>query len=586
MQEEWMQTEPSSETGVLSPDGETYCHTVELSAGEAEVGVQFGNYESGELIIMKSNNTGGSALGIGDIATFSITLTAEDGPVFNVQTFDLPSDGFEYVQGSETITKNGVPLSGFGFEEYSSPGKYILGDMLEGEEVVISVDMEVTDEVEPGEYRDLAWAYGDNEVIASSVVDGDGYIEDEHFVGTDVVVEDPEDPEKDVNVEEKEVEKEVEVDQNGQVLGAANQKLPATGADNWILAFALVLIAGGIVASLREKPGKKIVVLVLFLGCLLFPVNANAQIANSLSLRVSQPETPANKPFKVEYVVMDMEDNTIEVDCQLKKQGAANFVLLSTEELQEGGDNSTCVISETDLNNGSGQYQVKVIATAEDGETKEETVSVDYDSEAPDQPAYIEKKQNSGCEYEVKFKTADDGQTEYVEVYRSEDKDFVIGPSTRIKTVSIDPDEEHSFTHTLYGDDCGDSYYALRSFDSAGNYSDPLVEEIEDIVIKEIVIESEESDTEETAPLVAGSGADVPAAGQGTDQEVALEAEEGVEGEEDSTEEETMKETTTEEKSSNGEVLGAETRKLSWHLIIPAVLAAVVIGFVFFSQRE
>lgn len=153
-------------------------------------------------------------------------------------------------------------------------------------------------------------------------------------------------------------------------------------------------------------------------------------------------------------------------------------------------------------------------------------------------------------------------------MYRSTSKEFTINASTRIQTINVGPDEEYSFTHDLYGSDCGKSYYAVRAFDDAGNYSGVRVEEVEDIVIKEIVIEKSTGSSEETGeviavPIVTEAGL-IPESEVSPGGEVVL----GKETEEDGTEG-TAEET---------EILGAENGGFPWVWLFLAILIGGFIG--------
>lgn len=119
----------------------------------------------------------------------------------------------------------------------------------------------------------------------------------------------------------------------------------------------------------------------------------------------------------------------------------------------------------------------------------------------------------------------------------------------------------------MYGEDCGKSYYAVRAFDDAGNYSGVRVEEIEDIIIKETITESggeagAEIEGAISAPAITEAGL-IPESEISPGGEVVLreETEEGV------------KEGTTEE----AEVLGAEDGGFPWVWLF---IAALIGGFI------
>ncbi|MFA6981927.1 MAG: hypothetical protein WC243_02810, partial [Patescibacteria group bacterium] len=123
----------------------------------------------------------------------------------------------------------------------------------------------------------------------------------------------------------------------------------------------------------------------------------------------------------------------------------------------------------------------------------------------PGKPDYIEKDKDSSCKNDIEFRTSDDGETEYVEVYRDDDKNISINDSTRIKTITIGPDEKYDFTDEFYGSDCGKTfYYAVRAFDAAGNASSPRAEEI--VTTVKITTTTEEGEEITEALYVGDAG--------------------------------------------------------------------------------
>lgn len=542
-----------------------------------------------EFTVAKTNFSWPTILTPGDTGTYQITVNSGSQPTLNARVTDLPPEGVTYIPGSWSASsdkRGNLKSAGITTEPtYASPGVWNLGNMEADETVTLTYIGEVNSDTTDGIYPDLALAtgYTENEefIFAQSTDSGfeiDGGIIDETAVGTQIRVKvEPESDEPEVEVEEEEVVQEQEV------LGAAAQRLPATGANHFIIVLALILAFSGFITILINKKSllkitTKLVIFSLAIT-LLAPKKALAA-PDDLVFRISEPETPTNGEFQIDYVALETANREIKVECSIKKPGETTFSAFQTDNLSAGGDSGTCRVGETLLTK-QGTHFLKVTASTTQ-ETKEETTSVYLDLENPGKPQWIEKDKKSDCEYEVEFKTSKDGKTSYVEVYRSDDKKFTIAPSTKIRTIDIGPDETYEFTHKLYGSDCGNSYYAVRAFNEAGNFSNVRVEEIEDIIIKEITTETEEGEVE--ALIITTETGLVPEEGE-TPAEVELEEGEEAAPEEEGEEGEVEGEETEEEGISEeeGEVLGEQIRKFPWFLLLPA---ALIIGFIFLISKK
>ena len=218
------------------------CHTVELPNGPntctspEQLNVVFGEtcdfgnqFVNPDLLITKTNNTGGADQSPGGNVTFTITVTATESAVLDAVVTDLPSLGFTYRPGSWSATKNGLP---FAIPEpvYASPGTWNLGDMAEDDEIVLTYIADISSSIQNGLYRDLAWAAGTN-ILSEEVVAND---ETGVFVGTDVSVVKTDVSGASINVITE-----------GEVLGASTE-LPATGASTLWLAIAGLLALAGV----------------------------------------------------------------------------------------------------------------------------------------------------------------------------------------------------------------------------------------------------------------------------------------------------------------------------------------------------
>ncbi|OGM75495.1 hypothetical protein A2382_00270 [Candidatus Woesebacteria bacterium RIFOXYB1_FULL_38_16] len=186
--------------------------------------------EEGEtlLLLAKSNDTGGASRSPGSEVTYTLTVSALQD-LSNVVVSDLPPDGFDYVVGSWTGTAV-EPV-------YSSPGKWVIGDMLAGQIINLTYKVVINSSVDPGTYPDLAWAKGE-------YLGGDVYANADSgfFVGTEVLVN---------------VSAQGSISFEGQVLGISDEILPATGAETkWLLVGFLLMIFGGgsiIYGARKEK---------------------------------------------------------------------------------------------------------------------------------------------------------------------------------------------------------------------------------------------------------------------------------------------------------------------------------------------
>lgn len=575
---------------------------------------------SASLTIAKTNLSWPTKLSVGDEVLYQLVVTSKNGAVNNVNVVDAPPETVQYVEGSWTaqsskrgdIKANGQAVA----PSYQSPGIWYVGNMEEDEVVTLTYRAKVLGSATNGTYKDLAWAYGfvaeepvndrrvealteevstGERILAASTPSAfeiNGGVITDTFVGTQVLVENPvETSTKKISIPTEEIE--------GEVLGATTQILPATGA-NTALTIGLGVVA--ILATLVSIPwgkvkkakvfashshGKMITLFGLVsLGALAnfglgsWANKAFAQVTTeSLVLRVSEPKTPDNKAFIVDYVVLDIENHPVTVGCYKKNPADTFFTKLSEVTTKAGGDSGICTIGEADLSS-EGLYAVKVTASA-NGTEKSEEVAVLYKNTGPKKPKYIEKDKVDSCEYEIKVKTANDDKTSYIEIYRSSKKDFTVGDGTRIKTVSIGADEVYEFTHKLYGSDCGSSYYAVRAFDDAGNPSDVRSEVVEELVEveggSETNLESAVESGAEGGILPGAEGTGVGEAGLGGDVVLGEAEREG----EDETEAKDDKDAS----QDDPEVLGAEDTKKAASWILPLALLAFVAYSVVKSKR-
>ncbi len=196
--------------------------------------------------------------------------------------------------------------------------------------------------------------------------------------------------------------------------------------------------------------------------------------AGNISIRLEQPKTPSNQNnFTITFTTLDTDTTQpITVKCFKKGPGDGGFSQFSSDITlaPAGGNSGNCQTSSSVITTG-GTYQFYATATAGSGENAtSETVSVDYNTSGPGDPRDYNKTKSS-CTYTIHFRTAEDsGKTVKVEIYRSENTSFNTDSGTRVGTVSVGSNETRDFSDTPA--DCNKTYYyAIRSFDSAGNGS-------------------------------------------------------------------------------------------------------------------
>lgn len=225
--------------------------------------------------------------------------------------------------------------------------------------------------------------------------------------------------------------------------------------------------------------------------------------AKQVTVRVSQPKSPTNQTsFDLKFAALDLQGRTVSVKCLKQGPSDGGFTQFGSEQSLSGGGNSgTCSVS--GIFGAQGTYTFKVEARAGDGTGEnfdDETTSVEYDNSGPGDVKDYNKTKNA-CEYKIHFKTASDaGATTKVELYRSDTVPFNADSGSRIQTITIGSDTEKDTTDSP--SDCSKSYYyAVRAFDSAGNGSALVGDNVSTIT----VINPTPGQTQGAIP-VSGSG--------------------------------------------------------------------------------
>lgn len=220
---------------------------------------------------------------------------------------------------------------------------------------------------------------------------------------------------------------------------------------------------------------KLLVISLLLLAFLLLPTTAHqlqTVQAAALSIKLEQPKNPTNdNDFKINFVTLDTQNREVLVKCFKKGPNEADFSQFGSDiNLAAGGGSDNCHITSSDMNT-AGSYSFYTQSSTGSETATSSTVTVDYQTGSPSTPYNYSKENLSSCEYKIKFKTAaDDGKTQKVEVYMSTLLSFPVDSGTKTGEVGIGSDQEGSFTKVV--SDCDKTYYfAIRSFDNAGNGS-------------------------------------------------------------------------------------------------------------------
>ncbi len=601
IQEGWEQTniycvnevstpiDPDNQHDVVVRDGATtlcYVGNIQTEIVEPEIP---------ELVIAKSNNRWPQDLRPGDDVEYTIKIQAVNGRVLNVLAKDLLPQGFSYRQGSWKAVSNTRGELSIPEPTYASPGTWTLGNMAEDEIITLTYMADIADDQRLGLYKDVAWAEGaigsdepnDQKVRILATALPTGYV-DENFVGTQVNLISDNQTTGSISVDAVKEEKREETK---EVLGAST--LPATGAETLWLVIALILAAAGISALIFASKMKKNLVVVLLTALLLASaMPKNALAANNLSIRLEQPKSPTNQDtFPLIFVVLDTSPapQPITVSCYKKGPDNADFSKFGSDiAISAGGNTSNCPVDSSVINK-EGTYQFYATASSNGVSVTSESegiITVDYKTTGPGTPSEY-RKEKSGCDYKISFKTSDDGgKTTQVRIYRSENTSFSTDDGTRVGIVNIGSNQNGSWQGAA--PDCGKNYYfAIRAFDAAGNGSGVVGDSETHVTVTTIT--KTVSSGETAAPIVVSSGETYSETYSEEETEINEEKTQKEEKSEEKSEENKEK---SEEKSE--EILGAETKntqksKINWTLfggLSILGLAAIFFGLKLFAKNK
>ncbi len=452
-----------------------------------------GNTLNPKFTISKTNNRDGQILKKGDEIVYTIVVKGAEGLVKNAIVGDLPQEFVEYVPGSaKAVSSTRGELSNPLTHVYASPGKWSLGDIKPGERVELTYRAKVVDDTQTIKQKDLAWANGRDvlggSIQASSVPSSfsvDQGIINDHFVGTEIALAKQESSIREV-AKAKKIEIEKKKEKKVVVLGAfdSNKILPQTGASSTAMLFlmALLVVLGGVILGINKSWNfKKVLIGIVTVGTIfIFTNTAQAETV----VRIDQPAPKISSAFRLSFVAINTDNTAMTAKCFKKGPGDGDFVKFAEKVLILGGDSASCQVDNTVLNQ-AGRYSFKV---GINGNTSSEVSTLFNNVASPSKPKWIKKDEKNSCENEVEFKTADDGLTTHVEIYRShKSKEIVADASTKIKTITVGANQKYKFIDNLSASGCGDDYYyGVRAFDDYGNYSNLRSEEYEVEVTKTV----------------------------------------------------------------------------------------------------
>lgn len=407
------------------------------------------------LILSKFNNSVSDEVP-GNEVTYTLQVTAVDGPVDDVTVTDLPPEGFEYIAGSG----EGAPF----IHEYASPGIWDLGDMLAGETKTLTYKTKISTSQDAGLYEDLAFAKG---VSGSSTLFANA--PSDPFVGTDVNVVLPvSNPVVTLDEDEDEETEKKKRTKTQYVLGAATA-LPETGTPlaGVMLGFAGIALGLLLRRMARRSVAKSGALLTLLfgLGLALAPGQAEGAM---LSVEIETPKAVINDPnFKLGFVTLDTLNRPLTVKCYttLSATPFASYAL----ESSFGGNSGDCEVNSSVLpTDGNYEFFVRATATGEGGETVESNhVDVTLISGVPGTPLNYERE-DPACNNVITFTTANDGgKTVKVELYRSTENPFVASAATKMAETALGSNVNGSFSVGAPGCD-DDVFYAIRAVAASG----------------------------------------------------------------------------------------------------------------------
>jgi hypothetical protein len=241
---------------------------------------------------------------------------------------------------------------------------------------------------------------------------------------------------------------------------------------------------------------------VLTLVSLVLPMTSLA-VAADFSIRLSQPKSPTNQDnFKLTFVALDtVSSRNITVKCFKKGPSDGGFSQFDVDKvILAGGNTDYCNVNNSVLN-ANGSYSFYVTATADSTTLTSTTATVDFNTSGPSDPSDYSKEKINSCDYKIKFKTANDGKTVKVQLFRSDSLNIGVNSSSVIATQVIGPNQAGEIVNSV--PDCNKQYYfVIRSVDGSDNVSGIVGDRFTTTTTT-----STTTTSTGTSPLVLGSGA-------------------------------------------------------------------------------
>ncbi len=212
-----------------------------VNAGDI-INCSIGNHRVEPKLKISRSNNATSSLTPGGSVEHTITIKVEDNNISNLKLTDLLPNGFKFRAGSYSVMKNGTDVVTLAHDpEYHSPGVWELGNFNKNDVITIKYLADISGDVEPGTYPDLASAIANDayeQGLSFLAIGENSKYVDENFVGTDVEIVKSQTRDDSYNVEKEEIIK-------GEVLGTSTS-LPATGASPMWLMLAFISLVYGI----------------------------------------------------------------------------------------------------------------------------------------------------------------------------------------------------------------------------------------------------------------------------------------------------------------------------------------------------
>ncbi|MCL5095216.1 MAG: hypothetical protein M1575_00550 [Patescibacteria group bacterium] len=498
------------------------------------------------LTLSKINNILGS-MGPGGTVTYTLTVTNTSKIIArDVSVRDTLPIGFGYVASSTT-----------GASEPTVTGQNIvwsLGNLNPDAIVTITYQAKTDSSLQEGKYPNVALAWGNNRVL--NAADNYKTYTDPAWSWVNLI------PGVSLSAGIGGTIQQVlgASTETGKVLGAA------TGAETGWLILAILMIFLGLALKNLGKL-RKLIKMMILVAPLLFGLTyaKPAQAANLTVQITTLPEYKNTPVFKLSYTALQTKGEPIQAQFYYHKEGGPELAFGSLLNGETGSIETTTAIV-----NEQGKYYFKVAATG-GGESASSETSTTVDWNNPKTPTNYRKDRAGANAFKIFWKNPDSSDFYKVFIYRSDKRDFTADNGTKIGERGGVPNEDINYLDNSIPWS-GETYYALRAIDKAGNASD-LVGDGGSITYVEVSPSPGTQSAGETQPLpVAGGVAGGEVLGQGTEGSPAAGAEPQAG---------TQPSSGTNTGATNG-ILGGGS-KLIWVL---GGLGLLALAFYFFSRRS